>query len=69
MKVGTFAIGYCPTPSGPEGSSGKQTSGVPETFLVDRSGTILYKFVGPLSPKRLEESLMPELEAALAAEE
>lgn len=40
--------------------------GVPETFLVDETGTILYKFVGPLSPLRVEERLMPEIEAALA---
>ena len=41
--------------------------GVPETFLVDPDGTILFKFVGPLSPLRLSESLMPEIEIALAA--
>jgi len=41
--------------------------GVPETFLVDPEGTILFKFVGPLSPLRLSESLMPEIEIALAA--
>jgi len=38
LKAGTFAIGYCPTPSGPEGSSGKQTSGVPEIFLAGADG-------------------------------
>ena len=38
LKVGTFAIGYCPTPSGPEGSSGKQPFGVPEIFLAGADG-------------------------------
>lgn len=41
--------------------------GVPETFLVGRDGTILYKHVGPVTPRALQEGLMPEIEKALAA--
>lgn len=40
--------------------------GVPETFLVDRSGIIRYKHVGPLTPQAIESGLGPALEAALA---
>ncbi|MET0596590.1 MAG: DsbE family thiol:disulfide interchange protein [Mesorhizobium sp.] len=41
--------------------------GVPETFLVGRDGTILYKHVGPLTPAAVAEELMPAVERALAA--
>nr|WP_092498403.1 DsbE family thiol:disulfide interchange protein [Faunimonas pinastri] len=39
--------------------------GVPETFVV-KNGTIVYKFVGPLSPQSLQAQLMPAIEKALA---
>jgi cytochrome c biogenesis protein CcmG/thiol:disulfide interchange protein DsbE len=42
--------------------------GVPETFVIGRDGTILYKFTGPItSEEALRERLMPEIEKALAA--
>lgn len=41
--------------------------GVPETFLVGRDGTILYKHVGPLSPEAAQAELLPMVEKALAA--
>jgi cytochrome c biogenesis protein CcmG/thiol:disulfide interchange protein DsbE len=41
--------------------------GVPETFLVGRDGTIVYKHVGPVTPKALKERIMPQIEKALAA--
>lgn len=42
--------------------------GVPETFVIGRDGTILYKFVGPItSEAALRDRLMPEIEKALAA--
>lgn len=41
--------------------------GVPETFVVGREGTILYKMVGPVTPANFESVLKPELEKALAA--
>jgi cytochrome c biogenesis protein CcmG/thiol:disulfide interchange protein DsbE len=40
---------------------------VPETFLVGRDGTILYKHVGPISPESATNQLMPQIEKALAA--
>ena len=36
--------------------------GVPETFLVDAEGVIVYKHVGPLSPEAIENGLLPALE-------
>lgn len=41
--------------------------GVPETFLIGKDGTILYKQVGPLSEESLANGLMPEILKALAA--
>jgi cytochrome c biogenesis protein CcmG/thiol:disulfide interchange protein DsbE len=39
--------------------------GVPETVLVGRDGTILYKHVGPFSEASIRDDLMPALEKAL----
>ncbi len=39
--------------------------GVPETFVVGKDGTIVYKHVGPISPEALESGLMPAIEEAL----
>lgn len=33
--------------------------GVPETFLIDRAGTIRYKHVGPLTPELVSGKLLP----------
>ena len=33
--------------------------GVPETFVIDREGTIRFKQVGPLSPDVLEDTILP----------
>lgn len=41
--------------------------GVPETFLIGKDGTILYKHVGPLSPEAAQSELLPRIEKALAA--
>jgi cytochrome c biogenesis protein CcmG/thiol:disulfide interchange protein DsbE len=41
--------------------------GVPETFVVGREGTILYKLVGPLTPANFESMLKAEIEKALKA--
>ncbi len=41
--------------------------GVPETFLVGRDGRIAFKHVGPLSEDALRNTLMPEIDRALAA--
>lgn len=36
--------------------------GVPETFLVDANGTIVFKHVGPLTPEAIETEVLPALE-------
>ncbi|HEB97703.1 MAG TPA: DsbE family thiol:disulfide interchange protein [Sedimenticola thiotaurini] len=33
--------------------------GVPETFIIDKQGTIAYKHIGPIRPKDWEETLLP----------
>jgi cytochrome c biogenesis protein CcmG/thiol:disulfide interchange protein DsbE len=37
--------------------------GVPETFLVDAEGVIVYKHVGPLTPEAIESELLPAITA------
>ncbi len=39
--------------------------GVPETYVVKGDGTILYKYVGPISTQVLHSTIVPEIEAAL----
>jgi cytochrome c biogenesis protein CcmG, thiol:disulfide interchange protein DsbE len=41
--------------------------GVPETFIVGREGTIVYKLVGPVTPQNLDSVLKVEIEKALKA--
>jgi cytochrome c biogenesis protein CcmG, thiol:disulfide interchange protein DsbE len=41
--------------------------GVPETFIVGRDGTILYKMVGPVTPDNIDTVLKVEIEKALRA--
>ncbi len=42
--------------------------GVPETFVVDGSGTITYKHVGPIMPKDIDKYIMPAIEKARAGD-
>jgi cytochrome c biogenesis protein CcmG/thiol:disulfide interchange protein DsbE len=39
--------------------------GVPETFIVGREGTIVYKMVGPVTPANFETVLRVEIDKAL----
>ena len=41
--------------------------GVPETFIVGREGTIVYKLVGPVPPENFDIVLKAEIEKPLAA--
>ena len=41
--------------------------GVPETFIVGRSGKIAYKLIGPITPQNYETVLKAEIEKALRA--
>ncbi len=33
--------------------------GVPETFVIDKAGVIRYKQIGPVTPKALQEKILP----------
>ncbi len=33
--------------------------GIPETFIIDNSGTIRYKYVGPITARRLDQEILP----------
>src|SRR5438876_6391786 len=39
--------------------------GVPETFVVGREGTIVYKLVGPVTPENVDSVLKSEIDKAL----
>jgi cytochrome c biogenesis protein CcmG/thiol:disulfide interchange protein DsbE len=39
---------------------------VPETFLVDDRGIIVYKHTGPISPATLETAVIPAIRAVQA---
>jgi cytochrome c biogenesis protein CcmG/thiol:disulfide interchange protein DsbE len=41
--------------------------GVPETFIVGRQGTIVYKMVGPVTPENFDTVLKAEIDKALKA--
>jgi cytochrome c biogenesis protein CcmG/thiol:disulfide interchange protein DsbE len=41
--------------------------GMPETFVVDGKGTIVYKHVGPITAETLESRVLPAIERAKAA--
>ncbi|CAK0773070.1 thiol:disulfide oxidoreductase CcmG [Gammaproteobacteria bacterium] len=33
--------------------------GVPESYLIDKKGIIRYKYIGPLTPEKIEKHLLP----------
>ena len=35
--------------------------GVPETFVIDKSGVIRYKHIGPVTPEALEKKILPKV--------
>ncbi len=41
--------------------------GVPETFIVGREGTIVFKLVGPITPDNVDSVLKAEIDRALKA--
>ncbi|GHC74238.1 DsbE family thiol:disulfide interchange protein [Limoniibacter endophyticus] len=41
--------------------------GVPETFLVDGQGTVVYRHVGPITRESLKNDLMPQIEKLLVS--
>jgi cytochrome c biogenesis protein CcmG/thiol:disulfide interchange protein DsbE len=36
--------------------------GLPETFVIDRDGRIVYKHIGPIRPEDLEQTILPLIE-------
>jgi cytochrome c biogenesis protein CcmG/thiol:disulfide interchange protein DsbE len=40
--------------------------GMPETFIVDGEGRIVWKHVGPITPEALQAQIMPAIRAAQA---
>lgn len=52
----------------PEGQVGLDLGvyGTPESFLVDREGTIIHKHVGPITPAVWQQELRPIIHAAKA---
>ena len=38
--------------------------GVPETYIVKGDGKIAYKFVGPISPDTIKDTILPQIEKA-----
>ncbi|SMF11826.1 cytochrome c biogenesis protein CcmG, thiol:disulfide interchange protein DsbE [Tistlia consotensis] len=39
-------------------------SGVPETFVVDDKGRVVYRHVGPIAPNQVDDEILPALEQA-----
>ncbi len=39
--------------------------GIPESFFINGEGRIIYKYIGPLSPRAWREVVMPELKKAV----
>ena len=39
------------------------SAGVPETFVIDRTGKIRYQHIGPIHPHELEGTILPLIEA------
>jgi cytochrome c biogenesis protein CcmG/thiol:disulfide interchange protein DsbE len=42
--------------------------GVPETFVVDREGRIIHKHIGAITPKALDQTIVPLIERLRAGE-
>jgi len=38
--------------------------GAPETFVIDASGVVRFKHIGPLTPEIVEEKILPALQEA-----
>jgi cytochrome c biogenesis protein CcmG/thiol:disulfide interchange protein DsbE len=39
--------------------------GVPETFVLDRNGRVMFKHVGPLDSRSMRSEIIPQLETLL----
>lgn len=56
-----FGNPYTAIVSDPDGRAGIEYGvyGVPETFVIDKAGIIRYKQIGPITPKALQETILP----------
>jgi cytochrome c biogenesis protein CcmG/thiol:disulfide interchange protein DsbE len=59
--LGSFGNPYTLSISDAEGLVGIDYGvyGVPETFVIDKSGMIRYKQIGPVTPEALREKILP----------
>jgi cytochrome c biogenesis protein CcmG, thiol:disulfide interchange protein DsbE len=67
--IGRYGNPYVATGADQSGRAGIEWGvyGVPESFVVDATGTITYKLVGPLTFENLETVVRPQLERAMKA--
>jgi len=60
---------YTAVVADPDGRTGIEYGvyGVPETFVIDKAGVIRYKQIGPITPKALQETILPLVKKLNAA--
>ena len=65
--LGTLGLPFAKVGADPTGrvSLDWGVYGVPETFVVGRDGTIVYKLIGPVTPENLDSVLKVAIEKAL----
>lgn len=66
--IGRYGNPYAAVGVDPQGRGAIEWGvyGMPETFVVDGKGRIVYKHVGPITPQSLEQRLLPVIERAKA---
>lgn len=59
--LGQYGLPYAAVGADPNGRLAIDWGvyGVPETFVLDRNGVIVHKFIGPLTPEAVEGTLLP----------
>ena len=59
--LANFGNPYAAVVADPDGRTGIEYGvyGVPETFVIDKAGVIRYKQIGPITPKALQETILP----------
>jgi cytochrome c biogenesis protein CcmG/thiol:disulfide interchange protein DsbE len=64
-----FGNPYTAVVTDPDGRAGIEYGvyGVPETFVIDKAGIIRYKQIGPITPKALQETILPLVKKLNAA--
>lgn len=67
--LGSLGNPYDRVGSDPDGRAAIEWGvyGIPETYIVDATGTIRYKYIGPLSPETYQEEFLPQLDKILAS--